>query len=114
MNYGIIYSIGKREIKALRVKCNNLEKGCEWEGTVGTLKEHVATCKFTLVPCPKQCKHDNNEVKHFMRKDLDKHLEKYCSTSASIVERMATSHNFMMINVRRKSFLALILNVLNS
>ena len=51
-----------------------MERGCEWVGTVGTLEKHVATCGFTLVPCPKQCK-DN---KHFMRKDLDRHLKNDC------------------------------------
>ena len=65
---------GKREIKALGVKCSNMERGCEWVGTVGTLEEHVATCGFTLVPCPTQCK----EAKHFLRKDLDRHLKNDC------------------------------------
>ena len=68
---------GKREIKALGVKCSNVERGCEWVGTVGTLEEHVATCGFTLVPCPTQCK-DNNEAKHFLRKDLYRHLKNDC------------------------------------
>ena len=68
---------GKREIKALGVKCSNMERGCELVGTVGTLEEHVATCGFTLVPCPKQCK-DNNEAKHFLRKDLVRHLKNDC------------------------------------
>lgn len=60
------------------INCTNLDGGCEWEGTVGTLEEHVATCKFALVPCPKQCKDDSTEVEQFMRKDLDKHLENDC------------------------------------
>ena len=55
-----------------------MERGCEWVGTVGTLEEHVATCEFTLVPCSKQCKDDNDEVKCFMRKALDKHLNNDC------------------------------------
>jgi hypothetical protein len=69
---------GKREIKALRVKCSNEERGCEWVGTVGTLKEHVVTCGFALVPCPKQCKDDTDTVERFMKKDLDKHLKNKC------------------------------------
>ena len=32
----------------------------------------MATCEFTLVPCPKQCKDK------FMRKDLNKHLKNNC------------------------------------
>ena len=62
-------------IKALSVKCSSMERGCEWVGTVGALEKHVATCGFTLVPCPKLCKNDSDEVNHFIRKDLDKHLK---------------------------------------
>ena len=35
-------------------------------------------CKFTLLPCPKECKDDSDKVKQFVRKDLDKHLEEDC------------------------------------
>ena len=55
-----------------------MEWGCEWRGTVGTLEEHVAMCKFSLVPCTKQCKDASNAVQHFMRKDLEEHLKKDC------------------------------------
>ena len=47
-------------------------------GTVGTLEEHVATCGFTLVPCPKQCKDDNDAVKCLLKKDLEEHLQTDC------------------------------------
>ena len=69
------------------MKCDNVERKCQWKGTVGTLEAHVATCKFTLVPCPKGCKYttrwarppaNNKKIKYFMRKDLDKHLENDC------------------------------------
>ena len=53
-----------------------MDRGCQWEGTIGTLKQH--TCEFTLVPCPKECKDRRNKVKHFMRRDLVKHLERDC------------------------------------
>ena len=68
-------STGKRDIQALRVKCSNVTRTCEWEGTVGTLEAHVDTCEFTLVPCPKECK---AAIKYVMRKHLDNHLEKDC------------------------------------
>ena len=38
----------------------------------------MAACEFSLVPCPKECKDDKNEITHFMRKDLDKHLDGDC------------------------------------
>ena len=69
---------GKRDIDQLKVKCDNVERGCTWVGTVGTLEEHVAMCQFTLLPCPKMCKDDSNKVKQFMRKDLNEHLEGDC------------------------------------
>ena len=47
-------------------------------GTVGTLEEHVATCKLTLVPCPKQCKDDDDAVKCLLKKDLEEHLQTDC------------------------------------
>ena len=69
---------GKREIKALTVKCDNFKRNCQWKGTIGTLEAHVATCKFTLLPCPKQCKDSKDKMKSFMRKDLNKHLKNDC------------------------------------
>ena len=63
-----------REIKALPITCN-VNKECEWEGTVGSLEEHVATCDFVLCPCPKQCMGDDSIV---MRKYLDEHLKNHC------------------------------------
>ena len=72
------FSLGNREINILRVRCSNANRGCEWVGTVGTIEKHVTTCGFTLVPCPKQCKDDNNEVKCFTRKEVDEHLKNDC------------------------------------
>ena len=72
-----IFHLGKREIKALRVKCDNVEKGCKWKGTVGTLEEHMTTCEFTPVPCPKKCK-QNDKIQMIARKDLGKHLKEKC------------------------------------
>ncbi len=51
--------LGRREIRELPVKCDSMERGCQWVGTVGTLEEHMGVCQFTLVPCPKKCKDDN-------------------------------------------------------
>ena len=76
-SYIILYYVGKREIKALKVKCDNIERNCQWEGTVGTLEAHVTTCEFTLIPCPKECK-NKFKITHLMRKDLERHLEKDC------------------------------------
>ena len=67
---------GRRNILALGVKCDNAI--CEWEGTVASLETHVATCEFTLLPCPKQCQDNSDNIVHLMRKDLPHHLEIDC------------------------------------
>ncbi len=59
------------------MKCDNMERDCQWVGTVGTLEEHVGMCQFTLVPCPKKCKEDNGILKITMR-DLQQHLMENC------------------------------------
>ena len=42
---------GKTAILELSVKCINVEKGCEWEGTVAALEDlHIAECKFAGAP----------------------------------------------------------------
>ncbi len=76
-HYYIIILLGRREIRELPVKCDNVERGCQWERTVGTLEEHVGVCQFTLVPCPKECKDDNGILK-ITRRDLQQHLEEIC------------------------------------
>ena len=61
------------------MRCDYVERGCPWEGTVGTLKEHVdTTCQFTLLPCPKKCKDDKGKEQFFTKKDLQGHLQKDC------------------------------------
>ena len=74
----MMYNAGNRDITALQVKCRNVVRECKWVGTVGTLEEHVAKCEFTMLFCPNECEDDEDEITHFMRKDLDKHLETEC------------------------------------
>ena len=59
------------------MKCDNIERGCEWKGTIGTLDEHVAVCKFTQVPCPNKCK-EKDKIMFLMRKHLDHHVHNEC------------------------------------
>ena len=73
---------GKRDISELKVKCDNIKRSCEWMGTIGTLKEHVAKCAFSILPCPNKCK----KCKHIMRKDLNKHLKEDCPNRESSCE----------------------------
>ena len=39
---------GGRDIKVLRVKCNNDVQGCHWKGTIGTLQDHILLSATSL------------------------------------------------------------------
>ena len=107
--------IGEMEIANLGVRCDNLERGCSWEGTVATLDNHVEACPFTLVACPNDCRSieggkTSSDVAPsssgkddwcLMRKDLEGHLGSQCPkrlhscehcSAEGKYEDMTTSH----------------------
>ena len=57
--------------------CHNVERGCDWQGTVGGFDDHVTKCGFTLVSCPNMCMIEHEESQ-MMRKDLNDHLKTKC------------------------------------
>ena len=59
------------------MRCNNVERGCDWEGSVGTLEDHVTKCDFTLVPCPNGCE-ESGLMLHLLRKELEEHISSQC------------------------------------
>ena len=70
---------GARQIRALRVKCDNLDKSCEWTGELGELEAHLQSCDYTLVSCSNECKAPNStEVRKLLAKDLAHHLDQEC------------------------------------
>ena len=69
---------GRREIMSLPVKCSHANLKCEWEGTVETLKEHLAMCKATLIQCPNKCTVDDKPVS-VKRGELQDHVTKMCA-----------------------------------
>ena len=69
--------LGARHTQALKVKCDNLDNGCQWVGELCSLQEHLLTCGYALLPCTNQCKNGTNPVK-VLRKDLDDHLNNKC------------------------------------
>ena len=74
---------GRREIKQLQVRCVNIERGCQWTGTVGTFDDHIAFCQFVLVPCPNNCAEGKGTGKLLLiRKHLDQHLNTKCPKRA--------------------------------
>ena len=62
------FLLGLRKIKALCVWCNNVERGCGWEGTVGTLEDHATKCGITQVPCPNGCKREDEMTLQLLKK----------------------------------------------
>ena len=57
----------------------------------------MATCEFTLLPCPNKCKDDKDEITHLMRKDLEKHLETQCPQRHSKCEQCGEITTFVDI-----------------
>ena len=55
-----------------------VERGCCWEGAVGTLEDHVTKCDFTMTPCPKGCKDANEVIIKCFRKELEDHVSSEC------------------------------------
>ena len=59
------------------MRCDNVGRGCYWEGSVETLDDHVTKCEFTLVSCPNKCEVEGNDLQ-LMRNVLDDHLKTKC------------------------------------
>ena len=71
-----VLTLGHREIQALGVRC--VERDCGWEGTVGTLEDHMTKCDFTMTPCPDGCKDANEVIIKYFRKELEEHVSSEC------------------------------------
>ena len=64
-----------REIKALHIYCTNKEKGCEWQGELNTINNHLDNsdgCQFEEVECSNEC----GEI--IERRYLTSHVETEC------------------------------------
>ena len=64
-----------REIKELHVYCTNKEKGCEWQGELNGINNHLGNsdgCQFEEVNCSNECE------KMIERRYLTSHVETEC------------------------------------
>ena len=93
---------------ALRVKCDNIEEGCEWRGTVGTLMDHFKNCDYIEVPCKYESIGCNELMK---RKDLktheqddSHHLQKALEVIAVLKEEKATLKRGKSILIKLTNF----------
>ena len=62
----------ERQIKSLKMSCENEEKGCDWQGELFDLETHTKECPYALISCSKQC------GEQVMREDLESHLLNNC------------------------------------
>ena len=60
-----------REIKRIRVFCNNEDSGCDWSGEVRDMENHVENCLYRLLQC-KDCKET------FTKQKLETHFTDEC------------------------------------
>ena len=80
LHYLWLYIIGSRDIKALQVKCDNVKEGCQWEGTIDTLDQHLKSCEvlcmYESIGCDERVKrkdlktHEQDDS-HHLRKALE-------------------------------------------
>ncbi|XP_065904789.1 TNF receptor-associated factor 4-like [Dysidea avara] len=64
-----------RLVKSLQVFCTNKDKGCEWQGEVNDVGNHLESsdgCRFVEVNCPNYCRIS------MQRQNLTKHVETEC------------------------------------
>ena len=59
------------------MRCDNVGRGCYWEGSVEALDDHVTKCEFNLVSCPNKCEVEGDDLQ-LIRKVLDDHLKTKC------------------------------------
>ena len=98
-----LYIIGRRDIKGLQVKCDNVKEGCQWEGTIDTLDQHLKSCDYIEVSCKYESIGCDELVK---RKDLktheqddSHHLKKALEAIAVLKEEKTTLRKSILIKL---------------
>lgn len=90
---------GERDVKSLKVYCDNKADGCEWTGELRSLNEHLNGCDFSFVPCPNECKDDSGLIMKIQCRELRKHKLKcprrqykcrHCKEAGEFLERTTT------------------------
>jgi hypothetical protein len=61
--------LGERNIKDMKIKCDNADNGCEWIGELCALDEHMFACDYAFLSCPNEC----NGGDKILRKNMEKH-----------------------------------------
>ena len=61
-----------RAIRSLHVFCTNKKQGCEWQGEVNDINDHLGNCFFQVIHCPNDCRES------LQRQYLTNHVETEC------------------------------------
>ena len=71
----------QQEINELKIVCPYYVRGCEWNGCVSDLKNHIEKCQFKFIRCPNKCKctWDSSYDAYMLRKYLENHLANQCA-----------------------------------
>jgi len=75
--FTVINRQADREIRSLHVMCTNKERGCEWQGELNDISNHLGHsdgCQFEDMKCPNGC------GKMLQRNHLTSHVENECSS----------------------------------
>ena len=67
--------LSDREVRSLHVICTNKERGCEWQGKLNDINNHLGNsdgCQFEDVKCSNEC------GKMLQRQYLARHVETEC------------------------------------
>lgn len=81
-----------RDVKRLRVSCENEAKGCDWSGPMESYEAH--DCHFKEVRCPNQCgeKLMNGYLEEHLRSQCPKRMEACMICGESIAHEDITFH----------------------
>ena len=66
----------KRKVLSLKVRCSHKAEGCEWEGELGSLEQHLNTdgeCGYVDVDCPYAC-----GERGVQRRNMEEHKSQHC------------------------------------
>ncbi|XP_013384755.1 TNF receptor-associated factor 6 [Lingula anatina] len=86
----------RREVLSLRVKCHNMDHGCQWAEELRDLQDHLQNCDYVLVDCEHRC------GSQFPKCDIANHSEscpkrlkqcQYCSEH--IIHTEMTKHQLL-------------------
>lgn len=84
-----------RDVKRLRVACENEDKGCDWSGPMEGYETHTKhDCRFKEVQCPNQCgeKLTNGYLDEHLSNQCPKRIEPCTTCHESIAREDMLSH----------------------